>query len=183
MHPRLTAAIAHAEQARATLFAVLDALPPELREARPSEAAWSAAEILEHLARVEKGIAKLVAVKAAELAARGAVNDPAENWLPIDAARFAPVVDPVAKLEAPERTQPAGELSADAAVRALRETRAMLLDELQRGAGLPLASVQHPHPFIGPLDLHEWVWFIGAHEQRHTTQLRGVVAHFAAADA
>ena len=183
MHPRLAAAIAHTEQARADLLAVLETLPAELREARPSEDAWSAAEILEHLARVEKGIAKLVAVKAGELAAIGAVNDPAEAWNPIDAARFAPVADPTARLEAPERVRPAGELSADAALRALRETRTMLLGELERGAGLPLGSVVHPHPFIGPLDLHEWVWFVGAHEQRHTVQLRALAAHFTATDA
>ncbi len=183
MHPRLAAAIAHVDQTRAALLAVLETLPPELREARPSEEAWSAAEILEHLARVEKGIAKLVAVKAGELAAIGAVNDPAEAWNPIDPARFAPVVDPSARLEAPERVRPAGELSADAAQRALRETRALLLAELERAAGLPLASIVHPHPFIGPLDLHEWVWFIGAHEQRHTAQLRALAAHFAATDA
>lgn len=181
MHPRLAAAIAHAEQARADLLAAVELLPPELREARPSLEAWSAAEILEHLARVEKGIAKLVALKVGELAASGATEADHPAPPPIDAQRFATVVESTARMEAPERTRPAGELSADAALRALRETRALLREELARGEGRPLAVAVHPHPFLGPLDLHEWVWFVGAHEQRHTAQLRALASHFATA--
>jgi uncharacterized damage-inducible protein DinB len=181
MDPRLAAAIAHAEQARADLLAAVELMPPELREARPSLDAWSAAEILEHLARVEKGIAKLVALKVGELSAAGAADGGHPAPAPIDAARFRMVVESTARMEAPERTRPAGELSADAALRALRETRTLLREELARGDGLPLATATHPHPFLGALDLHEWVWFVGAHEQRHTAQLRTLVSHFATA--
>lgn len=179
MDPRLAAAIAHTEQARADLLATVERLAPELREARPSLEAWSAAEILEHLARTEKGIVKLVALKVGELAAAGASGADQPTPAPIDAQRFRMVVESTARMEAPERTRPAGELSADAALRALRETRALLHNELARGDGLPLAVAVHPHPFLGPLDLHEWVWFIGAHEQRHTAQLGALVTHFA----
>lgn len=181
MEPRLADAMAYAEEARADLLATLELLPSELREARPTEEGWSAAEILEHLARVEKGIAKLVALKVAELAGAGHGDDGAGDKPPIDPSRFAIVVEATAKLDAPDRTRPAGELSAGAAARALGETRAMLRAELAKGDGLALATAHHPHPFLGPLDLHEWVFFVGAHERRHAAQLRALAQHFASA--
>ncbi|MCU0626639.1 MAG: DinB family protein [Gemmatimonadaceae bacterium] len=179
MHPRLAAAIGHAEQARMALLDAVETLPPELREARPSLEAWSAAEILEHLARVEKGIAKLFALRVGELRATPGAPREGDEWPAVDAARFAGVDDRGLRRNAPDRTRPSGELSADAALRALRETRALLLSEAMRGDGLALGTVTHPHPFLGELDLYEWIWFIGAHEQRHTAQLRDLAAHFA----
>jgi hypothetical protein len=42
--------------------------------------------------------------------------------------------------------------------------------------------VLHPHPFLGTLDLYEWVYFIAAHERRHADQVREIGAHFRSAD-
>jgi hypothetical protein len=184
VHPRLAAVIEHADRARAELFAAVDAIPEPLREARPTMEKWSAAEILEHLARVERGIAKLVALKVGELQANPNASRESDQMVPINAEKFAGIVDRArGRLEAPERTQPQGELSAESARRALIETRGILLDQLHAADGLALSSVVHPHPFFGPLDLYEWVYFVGGHELRHAAQVRELSGYFETTEA
>jgi uncharacterized damage-inducible protein DinB len=178
MHARLAAVIAYADQARADLLAAVAEIPAPLREARPTEQGWSAAEVLEHLSRVEKGIAKLVALKVGELQMQPEPPRESDEMIPVDAGKFAVVMDRSRRLDAPERTAPAGEMSADDAMAALQQTRGMLLDQLHAGDGLAYSSVRHPHPFMGELDLYEWVHFVGDHEQRHIAQLREIAAHF-----
>jgi hypothetical protein len=179
VHPRLAAVIEYADRARAELLAAIDAIPEPLREARPTLEKWSAAEILEHLARVERGIAKLVALKVSELQAKASPARESDTIVPIDVAKFSAIVDRGASyMDAPERTQPQGELSAESARRALIETRGILLHQLHAADGLALSSVVHPHPLLGPLDVYEWVYFVGGHELRHAAQVRELSTHF-----
>lgn len=179
MHPRLEAVIEHADRARLDLLAALDSIPPALQEARPSEEAWSAAEILEHLCRVEKGVTRLVEVKMLELKAMPEVPMEAPGLVPVDAAKFANLPDRAIRIDAPERVVPGGEMSAAEARGALLELRRQLLATLRVADGLALSRVQHPHPLFGNLDLYEWVYFAGGHESRHAAQLREIAAHFA----
>jgi len=183
MHPRLAAVLAHADMARAELLAAVEAIPPELREARPSEFSWSAAEVLEHLMRVEKGIAKFVALKVGELQAMAEPPREHTEMVAVDLSRFKMVANRAHRVEAPERVAPGGEMSAEAARGALHESRGMLLEQLHVGDGLAFSGVLHPHPVFGMLDVYEWVHFIGAHDRRHAEQLRELAAHFAASDA
>ncbi len=180
MHPRLAAVIAHVDSARAELLTAVDAIPEPLREARPSEEAWSVAEILEHLTRVEKGVAKLVALKVGEMQMHAAPPKEGDDIAPVNFDRFAVLADRANRIEAPERVVPLGEMSAESACAALQETRGLLLDQLHAADGLALSSVRHPHPFLGELDLYEWVQFIGEHERRHVAQIRELAVHFAA---
>src|SRR5688572_32743529 len=53
--------IAHLHQNRATLRQAVDSIPASLRERRPGADRWSVAEVLEHLAIVEKRLAKRMA--------------------------------------------------------------------------------------------------------------------------
>ena len=182
MHPRLAAVITHADTARAELLAAVDAIPEPLREARPTETAWSAAEVLEHLMRVEKGIAKLLVMKVGEVQAMPDAPREALNIADFSCPRLDVLLDRASRIDAPERVVPVGELSADAARGALLETRRSLLEQLHAADGLALSSVIHPHPFLGPLDLYEWVYFVALHERRHTAQVREIAAHFATAN-
>jgi DinB superfamily len=181
MHPRLTAAIEHADHARLVLLSALDAIPVPLQEARPSEEAWSAAEVIEHLARVERGISKLHAMKVAELQAMPVIPREMVGAEPMNIEKFATVPDRGTRLDAPERTRPTGELSASEARTMLLEVRRAHLEQLRESDGLALSAVTHPHPYFGALDMYEWVYFIGSHELRHAEQLRDLAAHFTAA--
>ncbi len=178
MHPRLAAVVAYADETRTELLAVVDAIPLSLREARPTEEGWSVAEVLEHLSRVEKGVAKLVALKVGELQMQTEPPREAAEMVAVDLGKFGLVETPVTKLTAPDRVAPLGEMSSEDARAALLETRGVLLDQLHAGDGLAYSSVRHPHPFLGELDLYEWVYFVGAHERRHLAQVRAIAAHF-----
>ena len=179
MHPRLAAVISYADHTRTALLNAVDDIPEPLREARPTEDAWSVAEILEHLFRVEKGIAKLVALKIGEMQTMPEPPREAPEMVDVDAARFAVVQDRGVRLDAPDRVAPQGELSAESARASLLETRGILLDQLHAGDGLALSTIVHPHPFLGELNLYEWVHFVGSHEERHIAQIRELSTHFA----
>jgi hypothetical protein len=182
MHPRLAAVISYADAARTELLGAVDAIPEELREARPTESQWSVAEVLEHLVRVETGVAKLMALKIGELQASAEPPHEAPEMVDIVTSRFEIVADRAQAIEAPERVVPQGEMSAGAARVALQATRGVLLDQLHAGDGLAYSGVLHPHPFLGTLDLYEWVYFLGAHERRHADQVRALAGQFAATD-
>jgi hypothetical protein len=174
MHPRLAAVVEFADRARTELLVTVDAVPEPLREARPSEAAWSVAEILEHLMMVERSVAKLVALKGGELQSQAQPPREAPEMVPVDLSRF--MTDRSTRIDAPERVVPRGELSAAESLAALLQTRGMLLDQLHTVDGLALSAVSHPHPLFGPLDLYEWIQMIGWHELRHAEQIREVAA-------
>ncbi len=60
MHRRLAELIEYAARQRAELLAAVHAVPESGRNRKLHPAAWSVAEILEHLHRVETGIVRLL---------------------------------------------------------------------------------------------------------------------------
>ena len=180
MHPRLAAVIDYADSARTELLATVDAVPHPLREARPSEQAWSVAEILEHLMIVERGVAKLVALKLGEMQTLADPPREAPDDVPVDITKLQRLSDRSIRLPAPDRVVPRGQLSAEEALSALLITRGVLLAQLHAADGYALSQASHPHPFFGSLDLYEWVFMTGGHELRHAAQIREVAAQLAA---
>ena len=180
MHPRLTAVIEYADCARTELLATVEAVPEPLREARPSEEAWSVAEILEHLMRVEKGVARLVAMKAGEMQSQSEPPRDPDELPELAISKFARMSDRTMKITAPERVAPLGEISAGEALEGLAQTRAQLREQLHAADGLALSTAHHMHPVFGVLNLYEWVYATGGHELRHADQIREVAAQLSA---
>ena len=75
-------------------------------------------------------------------------------------------------MEAPPRIVPTGGLSSVAAWNALELADSTLRRAIVAADGLALATITHPHRFLGPLDLYQWVAFAAAHEFRHAAQIR-----------
>ncbi len=182
MHPRLATVINYLVSSRAELLATVASVPEPLREARPTEEAWSVAEILEHLMIIEKGVNKLVSLKAAELRASGEAVMEAPEMVPIDESRFVVLADRTQFIPAPERVVPGGELSATAVLTAMTESRLRLLAQLGEVDGLAFSTVQHLHPVLGPLNVYEWLHATAGHELRHAAQIREVAEQLAAND-
>ena len=86
----------------------------------------------------------------------------------LDVERLA---DRGSRLVAGERAEPRAGLDHTAAWAALERSRAELRAALIDGDGLALGERVQPHPFIGPLNLYQWVLFVGAHEARHARQI------------
>ena len=58
----------------------------------------------------------------------------------------------------------------------LREVRAGTLVFAEESAGKGLGKYHMPHPFLGTLNMYEWLQMIASHQIRHTKQLEEIAA-------
>ena len=175
MHPRLTGIAAFLDDTRSRVVASAITLAPEDSARRPSADTWSADEILTHLGLVEPGVAKRVA-KSVRLAkeaglARETSEEPVLHLL--DGRR---IETGEAKMVAPEFVDPRSVLPRDEALAALARSREALNAAIADADGWALAEVVAPHPILGPLNMYEWLIFLGQHERRHLAQLERTAA-------
>jgi hypothetical protein len=164
---------------RANLIAQFARVPAGRRAERPAEGAWSAVEIAEHVARVEAGVAKLLALRAgAPLTATPA--ELLEGTLTPEKIAIVRLRD--VKVSAPERTHPTGSLTPEAVMDQLAESRAGLRAAFDAADPAVLDGALHPHPFIGQLSLRAWVELIAHHDARHAQQMAEAADHMQAAN-
>lgn len=171
MHPRIAELIDYAQLQRAEILRAVSLIPEPWRDCRVSPEAWSAAEVLEHLHRVESKIARLFASAIARAKAAG-VEPERENGSVMNSLDSFELLDRGGRIPAPEPVRPRGAVTASQAIAALVESRHALLSALTAGDGLALGTITQPHPLLGPLNLYQWVLFVGQHEARHAGQIR-----------
>jgi len=173
MHPRTRELLDFLDRQRAVLRAAFDAVPADARGREPAPGRWSPNAIVEHLAIVDGGIAKVLSKKIAEGRAAGLGPETSADPI-LPAIDVASLIDRSTRFTAPERVRPAG-LDADAAWAALEQATVALHASVLEGDGLALDAITHPHPRLGPLSLYHWIAFVGAHEARHAAQIRECV--------
>lgn len=154
---------------RAALLAGIAQVPVALREQRPMADAWSVAEVVEHLAHVERGIAKLIALRGREQPPPGQAAA-----TPLDAPRIARLRNRTERIEAPERIRPSGTVGAAEALRALEEARTKLREAVIAADSASLDACTHAHAVLGVLTLRDWVRFVAHHEARHAAQVTDI---------
>ncbi len=158
------------DSSRARLRAAVDSVPAALRATRHAPDCWSVAEVLEHLARVERRYIAMLTPLIAEARVAGLAAE-AGSRTPLPPEVDASLADRSGRRPAPEPVLPTGTLdAADAwveAERARADFRAMVsvLD------GLALGRIVLEHHRFGALNLYQWVEFIAGHEQRHVQQI------------
>jgi uncharacterized damage-inducible protein DinB len=173
MHPRLVELSEHLALQRRTLLEVAATVPSESWQTRPAEDRWSVSEILEHLYRVERGAAAVLAKRIAKARAEGhpAETETSSVLGTLEALRVSHLDR---KLVAPELVTPTESPDRETAESRLTESRAALLDAIASGDGLALGEIRHTHLRLGELDLYQWIVLVAEHEKRHTSQLRDV---------
>jgi len=174
MHRRLTELVEYADTTRAALLDVAATVPADRFTERPAPERWSAAELLEHLARVESGCARVIA-KRATGAREAGVGPESDDSSMLGALDGRPVRDRSRKLQAPELVAPAGGFSRERSLEALIASREELRRAIAVADGIELREVRHPHVVLGELDLYQWILFVGQHEERHLPQLEEIV--------
>jgi hypothetical protein len=173
MHPRVTEVLAYLDDQRAGLIAVVETVPPALASRQPSPGRWSAAQVVSHLAIVESGIAGLFRQRVGD--ARAAGLGPERDMSPIlPTVDLERLVDRERALAAGQRSLPPETPNIDDELATLTRTREILRHAVVRADGLALGEVSAPHPFLGSLNLYQWLIFLGGHEARHTAQIREV---------
>jgi hypothetical protein len=157
---------------RARLLQSAEGLSAEQQSFRPVPEKWTVAEVLEHLSIVERRVAKLVASLLDEAEADGQARDDAAPFVPVSIAEFVEQTR-ARELTAPENISPNGAPLADS-LDALRDSRAALQALRPRAERVDGHTILFPHPVWGPLNLYQWLLFVGAHEARHLAQIEAL---------
>ena len=176
MHPRTEDILNHLEANRSTLRDAVDAVPHSLRETRPEADRWSVAEVLEHLARVEEQLTRLLAAKLAEARMTGVLGPEEATSRVTDSIDHGLLLDRRRRITAGDRVLPRGEMDSGTALASLDKTRSDLRELVVSHDGLNLGVVRFPHPVLGVIDGYQWFTFIGTHEARHAAQIREIGA-------
>lgn len=182
MHRRISELVEFADTARAALLEAAATVPAEQFARRPAPERWSAAELLEHLARVESGCARVIAKRAASARASGVTAEQEDSSM-LGALDGRRVTDRSRKLVAPELVAPAGGFTRESALDALAKSRVEFKHAIADADGLALGEVRHTHVVLGELDLYQWILFVGQHEQRHLAQLEEIAAQLRSVEA
>lgn len=179
------------EAVRRKLYARVENLSDAQQTFRPTDDAWSIAEIMEHLSIIETNMVRLIGMllskteSAAAAANAGAgVQDAGAGASAGEAAPPTPrafqpfsmdeLIDTIKdkKLDAPEQVRPSGQMALADSLAALRATRASLESLRPRLEAADLTVAAYPHPAWGDLNIAQWLAFIGLHEGRHLAQIK-----------
>ena len=168
----LDEAYAANDAVRTELKEVVAALSEDRLTAVAEGETWSVRQIIEHVAMVNDGAARICKrlLSKAEDAGRPANGFHVSDEFVEKGAGVAGV-----KLEAPEIVQPvAGASVADsfAKLDASREAMLRLREKFEQFDG---TEPKFPHPYFGDLSAQEWFVLSGAHEGRHLRQIRRIL--------
>ena len=145
---------------------------------RPSPDAWSVAEVVEHVARIDRGVGKIVALRSAEPLTATAEELAAARLTP---ERIAFLRDRTQRVEAPERVRPKGTLTPDDALAQLASAREEMKHAYRTADPALLDGAIWPHPIIGPVTLRGWFELTAHHDARHAGQIAEIADTFGSA--
>jgi uncharacterized damage-inducible protein DinB len=175
MHPRLEEVLNYLDTERAALLEAVKLVPSELRNQSPGPDRWSVAEVLQHLVVIEKRIGMGMTKWISDARAAG-LGPEAETASVMGSLPLQLIADRTQRRTAPEEVRPSGEMDAASASAALAQTREALRTAALSGDGLALSEVVQPHPALGPINIYQWLLFVGSHETRHTGQIKEIAA-------
>lgn len=162
------------DKTRAKLVNTVASLPDEDARFQPAPEKWSAALLIEHLAKTEEGLVGIITkllekAEAQNVPSNGTITPPVS---------FAEIGQKAAglKLEAPDAIKPGGLETLPQSLARLNKSRAALQALRPRLEAVDLSNVRFPHPVFGAMNLYYWLAFIGLHEARHLGQISDILA-------
>jgi len=162
------------DKVREQLKTTVSDLTDEQTSVLPEGEKWTIAHLVEHIATVENGMAKISAKLLKQAQAVGKQADGtaklSENF--VQKATEARNI----KLEAPEIVRPTGNQTIAESLAKMEENRRILEDLRPLFESVECADFTFPHPALGALTAHEWLTLIGGHEARHLRQLENLLA-------
>jgi hypothetical protein len=137
---------------------------------KPGPDRWSVAQVLEHIGATEDSLRGLIEEKVLKAPAA-----PDRDVRQIDAMILAAIPDRSRKFQAPEELRPTNRFgSPEDTLKHFLETRAKTEELLKKTPDLREHAIDSP---MGQkLDAYEWILFIAAHSDRHTKQIKEVIA-------
>ena len=171
VHPRTTELLRHLDVQHERLRNAVESIPRQQRDTKPKPDRWSVADVIEHLSIVETRIARVFDAKLAEARTAGAIREEHDSSPVVGTIDMDRVLDRSRRITAAEAALPSGKLDADAAWSALERARTGLSDSVLAADGRALGEVVQRHPVLGPINLYQWIAFVGGHEARHAAQV------------
>lgn len=164
------------DKTRERIYNRVEGLSEEESRRRPQPDAWSVAEIIEHLTKIEGRLLQMMTMMLTKAEAAGARSSDGQVEIKpftmeklIEAGRNE-------KFTAPEPLRPGGEASLADSLETLRRSRAELHNLRPRIEMTNLSGATYPHPIGTALNFYEWLAFIGLHEGRHLLQIERVLS-------
>lgn len=156
-------------KARKRFLAVMTEISESEAATVPDGEKWSIKQVVEHLAMVDQGIARICGrliskAKLAGTTSEGTFAISPEFWQHVK--RIAGE-----KLEAPDQVQPKGDIPISESIGVLKENQKVFESMLQDLKSYDLSGPKFPHPYFGDLTAIEWLVIAGGHETRHTQQI------------
>jgi transposase len=172
MHPRISELLAYVDRQTAVLKDAYESIPPEQRNVRANPGRWSPAEVVHHVALVERRLAQ----RLASLIEQARPLPPeTETTSVLSPKATANVLDRTARFVTSEATEPRG-TDPTRVWDELMDAHREVLSVIQSGDGLALGSVAAARPRLGEFNGYEWIAFIGSHAARHADQIREMSA-------
>ncbi len=175
MHAHLQEVLPLLDNSRAILKAAVDRVPESLRRTRPADDRWSVAEVLEHLAKVNRFFAERIATSVADARTTG-LGPERQPRAPLSADIVNKMKDRTERRQARDIVMPSGAVECDAAWADLDRAREDVRAAALAADGLALGSVTAEHRFFGVLNVYQWVELTAEHECRHADQIREIGA-------
>jgi uncharacterized damage-inducible protein DinB len=161
------------DRARTRLFESVESLPEEHAAFRPAPDLWSISDIIEHLSLVDAQLLRLFQVLLHKAEASGGPLRGDANLAPISIKEF---VEQAAteKYRAPESAVPTGAVPLAASLERLNQSSAALRELGPRLEQFDCTQMSYPHPAFGPMNLYQWLAFMGVHHSRHRRQIEAL---------
>jgi uncharacterized damage-inducible protein DinB len=179
MHPRVEEVLNYLDTQRHELRAAVDQVSSDRREESPGPDRWSVAQVLDHLTMIDRRVGLGLKKWIGDAKAAG-LGPESEDSSVLNTIPSALITDRSRRVNAPEQIQPQTEVDAETAWAALEAARAALRETFLSADGLALAEVIQPHSILGPINVYQWVLFVGSHEARHTLQVHEIAAELKA---
>jgi hypothetical protein len=155
--------------AQREMLRAADTVGAELWQTRPAAARWSAAEVVAHVATVERTVLG---------AADRVVQEPPKHFSPLRRIHLplGLTESRVMRVKSPIPVDPELLREKEEMLAELREVRERTLAFMEETRGRELQRYRWKHPFLGVLNVYEWMEMIASHEIRHTKQMREIAA-------
>ena len=162
--PNLQATVEKLSGAQQGLLRAADSVPAEEWNTQPDAHSWSAAQLVAHLCKVERGVLGYA--------------DRVVSKTPLPVTFFKRFHLPLALVESrlikrksPISLEPVLLASKETMLAELRGVRERTLAFLEETHGRDCSVYCWRHPFLGSLNFYDWFRFVAAHQVRHTKQM------------
>ena len=170
MRQRLVDLFSYMDETRERLVATVSDINPMVAAVKPHGETWSVEENMAHLAKVEEGVARLVAKSVDWAKTNDVGRETSDESIMSSLDRYA-LTTAAPKLKAPAMVAPEADKPLAESLAALASSRSRLKDSLTAGDGLDLCGVKRAHPVLGEIDMYQWTLFVAQHEERHRIQI------------